>query len=523
MLYQHKLSALMAAVMMCSSSLSVPAANAQPGVGVPTTATLTAKHGEVFKRDFKDWNREEWGEPETANVTDQMREGMQIGTGSDSWAEVTWPSVKTRAWANTVFAVAPAKRLVYLTGGEMLFRLDKNRKDKDPYYIWTKVLQARIRGTTVLVQTKGNKSRITVMEGKIDVYNRLDHSSVTLTPGTVLEVKGFKMEKRGTIPLGTPTATSPESKKSEPAKQDSKQFNSSIKDICYDGNNFVPLFQDNNSSTNLYAANKEALINHPLVNVSDKLDSLPLIQTELANCPGYSQMLPFKTADQLKLNRTVYDSIEVKGLPSNVSYCVGQAVGKAIKVPQAAFAEIPPIGVILQNVAQGSAPVASAPRTNIAPPPVPAGLLHNLNNPAQSADTNDKTKISPTEGPVSEGVSTEVYKPFFNAPFDVIETEPPLPVSLYQSSLTAPVVPNGSIAANPAMVPNVVPNVMPNVSVFQAPTAFSAGNVTAPSILPQNNIAFPVSGQVINTGNNLPAGNALPGGGLPLFNNLLQK
>src|SRR5581483_5683583 len=142
MLYQHKLSALMATVMMCSS-LSLPLANAQPGVGVPTMATLTAKHGEVFKRDFKDWNREEWGEPESANVTDQLREGMQIGTGTDSWAEVTWPSVKTRAWANTVFAVAPAKRLVYLTGGEMLFRLDKNRKDKDPYYIWTKVLQAR--------------------------------------------------------------------------------------------------------------------------------------------------------------------------------------------------------------------------------------------------------------------------------------------------------------------------------------------------------------------------------------------
>jgi hypothetical protein len=516
MLYQHKLSALMASVIMCSSSLSLPAANAQPGVGVPTMATLTAKHGEVFKRDFKDWNREEWGEPETANVTDQLREGMQIGTGSDSWAEVTWPSVKTRAWANTVFAVAPAKRLVYLTGGEMLFRLDKNRKDKDPYYIWTKVLQARIRGTTVLVQTKGNKSRITVMEGKIDVYNRLDHSSVTLTPGTVLEVKGYKMEKRGSIPLGTPTANTPEVKKSEPVKQDSKQFSSSIKDICYDGNNFVPLFQDNNASTNLYAANKEALINHPLVNVGEKLDSLPLVQTELAACPGYSQMLPFKTADQLKLNRTVYDSVEVKGLPSNVSYCVGQSVGKAIKVPQAAFAEIPPIGVILQNAGQ-SAPLANAPRVNTAAPPpvvifpVPMPMQ---NTPEQSANATAEKTTTQT------GVSTEAFfKPFYNVPFEVVETEPPLPVSLYQSNLQAPVVPNGSIAVNPI----VTPNVMPNVPVFQAPTAFSAGNVTAPNILPQSNGFTPVAGQVINTGNNLPAANVLPGGGLPILNNLLQK
>lgn len=59
-----------------------------------------------------------------------MYERMQLGTKNSSWARVSWPHVTTRAWADSVFAIAPNQRLVLLMNGEMLFNLSKHRKDK---------------------------------------------------------------------------------------------------------------------------------------------------------------------------------------------------------------------------------------------------------------------------------------------------------------------------------------------------------------------------------------------------------
>lgn len=197
--------------LILSLAVSCPwAGAATPVSSSAMAARLSETHGTVFKRGFIDWQKDEWADPEPARVGDNLDEGMQVGTGDKSWAEVTWPTVTTRAWANSVFAIAPNQRLVYLLGGQMLFNLDKHRKDKKDFFVWTKVLQARIRGTTVMVQCTRDVSRITVLEGVVEVMNRLDKSVIRVNPGVVYEIK-----TPGTNPL-PPVSQAPEPKASTP-------------------------------------------------------------------------------------------------------------------------------------------------------------------------------------------------------------------------------------------------------------------------------------------------------------------
>ncbi len=180
--------------------LSVPCWGLTPQTSDAVTARLTEAHGRIFKRGFVDWEKELWGDPEKASIGDLLHEGMQLGTGAKSWAQISWPSVTTRAWENTVFAIAPNKKLVYLIGGEMLFSLDKKRKQKGDYYVWTKVLQARVRGTTVVVQATDEASRISVLEGCIDVLNRIDHNVIRIVPGVVYEIRHSSGEVKRITP-----------------------------------------------------------------------------------------------------------------------------------------------------------------------------------------------------------------------------------------------------------------------------------------------------------------------------------
>lgn len=161
-------------------------------------AVLTEAHNRVYKRDFVDWSKEIWGDPLPAKKGEMLREGMQVGTANKSWAEISWPNVTTRAWENSVVAISPGKRLVYLLNGEMLFQLDKNRKDKSDTVIWTRVLQLRLHGTSVLVQAMTDFTRVAVLEGEIDVTNRYDNSVISLKPGAVYELR------TGAAPAGPP-------------------------------------------------------------------------------------------------------------------------------------------------------------------------------------------------------------------------------------------------------------------------------------------------------------------------------
>lgn len=178
-----------------AASLLIPLFAGTPGFSAnlaldSNNAILTDAHNTVFKRDFIDWDREKWGDPQPAKVGDLLKEGMQVGTGNQSWAQISWPRVQTRTWENSVVSIAPNKKIVYLRDGEMLFQRDnKDHQDQFTYVIWTKVLQVRVRGTTLLVQATPDYSRVSVLEGDVDVVNRLDNSVVNIKPGVVYEVR----------------------------------------------------------------------------------------------------------------------------------------------------------------------------------------------------------------------------------------------------------------------------------------------------------------------------------------------
>jgi hypothetical protein len=152
-------------------------------------AILTEVHNQVSKRSFVDWTRHIWGEPCQGKLGDLLPEGTQLGTGDRSWAQISWPRITTRIWEDSVVAIAPNKKIVYLLNGEMLFILDKNHKVSENIEIWTKLLQARVHGTTILVQSTSDFCRVAVLEGNLDVTNRLDNSVVHLEPGVVYEVR----------------------------------------------------------------------------------------------------------------------------------------------------------------------------------------------------------------------------------------------------------------------------------------------------------------------------------------------
>lgn len=312
-----------------TGELTISKAHASSPQAESAAAKLTEAHGSIFKRGFIDWTKETWANPEPASVGDALHEGMQIGTGDKSWAQVTWPNVTTRAWSNTVFAIAPNQKLVYLIGGEMLFNLKKERKDKSAYLIWTKTLQARIRGTTVLVQALPTSSRITVLEGVIDVMNRIDHSLIRLTPGCVLEVKTPE-ESPQDMKIGKPEGKKISSNKSSPRA----------------------IFSSEKSFTEITSADPDLLANHPLVVGFDSpLESKPLVDDSLEQMPRIATNTTDKDFDQeiAKADRQLCKQLHVIRVPINIPYLIGPDLGKEISIAQEALYNSPPSGTIAQG------------------------------------------------------------------------------------------------------------------------------------------------------------------------------
>jgi hypothetical protein len=422
-----QVTAMVAAALICGSAGSGPSlalsTSVNPSMSEESMAMLTAKSGEVWKQDFVDWQKEIWGREQQANINDRLHEGMRLGTGNNSWAEVSWPNVKTRVWSNSQFAVAPNKRLVYLTQGEMLFRLDKHRKDKDqPYYIWTKVLQARIRGTTVLVQSQGSVTRFSVMEGVVDITNRLDHSRVTIKPGVVYEVVGY--------PQGKPSTT--ESSSVVPITEAPKKIDGTVTDILYDKaeNSKIPIFQDRCSSSNVYPTNSEALMHHPLINCGSVIDSMALIEKEQKDLPGFNQILPLRSADQARLDRLVASAVEVRTMPGTADYFVGQDLGKSIRLPQQPVANIPPRGVIINT--QRQMPIVQAKVPVMAPPP-PVIFHQDNTEAAELLPTSDLqplpvkeygSRSTPSHNQSADQPTLSTTLPCIGAVGDVVSVEP---------------------------------------------------------------------------------------------------
>ncbi|HEY9788221.1 MAG TPA: FecR domain-containing protein [Candidatus Obscuribacterales bacterium] len=361
-----------------------------PVSGADEGAVLTEAHGAVFKRTFIDVLRRIFGDPTPARVNDRLHDGTQMGTGDNSWAQITWPEVVTRTWANTVVQLMPNKRIVYLAGGEMLFRLKKERNTSD-YSIWTKVLQARVRGTTVLVQSAPCLTRLTVLEGFVEAKNLLDGSEIRLGPGAVYEVLTKPCKRNspeadsqnsgtnggatsgtesgdgrtnttsggatpwdaGFAPNGSPSAAT-ENGKTDDWQPDLKSLKESENDICDEKIPPVELFKTANCASSLRVANPETLANHPLLKAFAALDSAERIKSAM-HC-----LEPIKAATNVlaERNRLLSKSVEVLSGPVTRDAKVGKELGYRFSMPSLA-AGAKPERLPLPNRKSSSQPLSA--------------------------------------------------------------------------------------------------------------------------------------------------------------------
>ncbi|MBX3154102.1 FecR domain-containing protein [Candidatus Obscuribacterales bacterium] len=168
-------------------ALQAPAAFAEGG-------TLTFAEGQVFKRGFSDDEHTQWAAPVPAAQGDFIDDGMQIGTGKDSFSEAKFDNITLRSAPNTVYTVSPKQNLIYVVGGKFLFNHDRKAGDSD-YTIWTEHAQVVAKGTTLLFDQGINGTRVSVLEGVAEITNRLDQSVLRLTPG-MSYVAADKRDKR---------------------------------------------------------------------------------------------------------------------------------------------------------------------------------------------------------------------------------------------------------------------------------------------------------------------------------------
>ncbi len=179
-------------------------------------AHLTDAHNRVDKRLKIQPHKQGWGALVPAKLGDSLPEGTQLHTGDSSWAQISWPRVSTRIWENSIVAIEPNKRVVYLFDGQLLFNLDKDSssgsKSNKEFEIWTKLIQARVRGTTFIVQSCKDFCRFSVLEGKLELTNKIDGSIIEIKPGVIYEVRvgaappatWIREESEGASPLQGP-------------------------------------------------------------------------------------------------------------------------------------------------------------------------------------------------------------------------------------------------------------------------------------------------------------------------------
>lgn len=352
-------------------------ASANPAASATTASsasdgTLTEVKGHVFRRGFADERKEVWCEPEPARVGDVVSDGMQVGTGDKSWTQCTWKHVTARAWENSVYMVSPKRKLVYLVGGELLFNLDKHRSDKTPYSVWTKYLHATVRGTTILVQSTPDGSRLSVLEGTVDVTNRLDNSVATLTPGVVYEVKAKENEKKPDKISSVDSVTDGAyiAKASTAAEQlglrstidafaGKVNLNSatSIVDLAILDLNPVVLFDSLTSTTIAALTSVQQVLLHPLLSSAfeSPLLSLPLIKSEMP------QLSPNLISHQSACVSEVFKAISVTQVPILTSYSIGSDLLPRMKGKEVSFIHWPPSGVVSwSRNAGGNLPVVGS-------------------------------------------------------------------------------------------------------------------------------------------------------------------
>ncbi len=363
---QVKVSTFLSVILISGGGLA-PSVALAANLPVGDTTSLPANHallmraaGEVIKADMIDESKELLGEPQPAKVNDLLAEGSVLGTGKNSWAEIKWASVVSRIWQQTVIQIRPSKRSVFLQEGSLRFQLKKDRPDKAPYDIRTKVLQARVHGTTVYVECRKDVEKISVLEGNIDVVNLQNKSVVHLTPGVVYEVRVL-----GT--LKTPThfnLTAPN--KTEATPDINKKPVADLPDIRLNPKKGEVIFQDKFTKTLAYTANSKAILDDPMIGGENPIPSYQLIQDAVAKVPGFSLPDSINEIVGGKPDRNIIKNFKIVAVPSTTAYMIGPNVGNGgVALPQIAYTDLHPVGTVpnlenVNSVVQASARVISA-------------------------------------------------------------------------------------------------------------------------------------------------------------------
>ncbi|GEM_PF-1561877 len=336
-----------------SAGWANPASSAH--AAADSSGILTEVKGNVYTRGFTDESKQLWGNPLPANKGDAVVDGMQVGTGDDSWTQCTFKHVTARAWENSVYMVSPKQKLVYLVGGELLFNLDKHRPDKSSYSVWTKYLHATVRGTTLLVQSTSDGSRISVLEGTIDVTNRVDQSVVTLTPGSVYEVKAKdEAKKTSVLPADYGVTDSAFISMSRTAQEDLglagtlNAFGGKVDltasqpiDITLPSLDPIVLFDSLSTTVLGELTSLQQVLNHPLLSSFETpLASLPLIQQEMPALKSPMHLTQLQNATSL------FKSLEVRQVPLTREYNIGSDTLGKLKDRQVAIQHWAPTGVV---------------------------------------------------------------------------------------------------------------------------------------------------------------------------------
>lgn len=129
------------------------------------------------------------GAPRPAAISDEVRDGTAVRTGSDSRAELTFTDrTLARLGANTLFNFNAGTRSVDLGGGAMLLYVPKNVGGAK---VNTAAITAAITGTTCLVEShRKSYSKLIFLEGSGRAYLKRDpEQSVLLHAGDILIVR----------------------------------------------------------------------------------------------------------------------------------------------------------------------------------------------------------------------------------------------------------------------------------------------------------------------------------------------
>jgi len=303
-------------------------------------ATATKVQGHVMKSLPSEQNRTALSLPTSCNQGDLLPDGSAIQTGkeADSSAELQWGTSRqdkktTRIWANSfvrVFSRTPGRiDNVCLAKGALIFKKEHN--EPNTYWVETKLLQARIRGTTVRVVSEppsdGNPGmdKIFVLEGgRVQVKNKETGSIVELSTGVELAVKVKASYKCNDARFEIPTQTS--RLNDVPTK---------VADYRLNPNKGELLFEDRSSSTLAYTVNAKAVLEDPMVKGNKDLapfESIGLIESAMKRMPSSDNVMQNTIETALNFNhpdKFIADPkyLRISHVP-DTKYSIGHNVGK---------------------------------------------------------------------------------------------------------------------------------------------------------------------------------------------------